>query len=233
MSATAANTAAANPALAALEGVQRRNRPAMARRIAEDIPDGWAVNLGIGIPLMVADNLPEGRDILIHSENGILGVGPAPAVEDIDPWVVNAGKFAVTLLDGAALFNHAESFAMIRGGHLDLCILGAFEVAANGDIANWTLSSTSRLPAVGGAMDLASGARNLWVTMEHVSRDGAPKIVERCQYPLTAPNAVKRIYTDLAVLELADGRVDVLEMVPGLDFATLQALTGAALTLKC
>jgi 3-oxoadipate CoA-transferase, beta subunit len=216
-----------------LAGIKRRSRSAMAHRIAQDIPDGWAVNLGIGIPLMVADNLPEDRDILIHSENGILGVGPAPAADDIDPWVVNAGKFAVTLLQGASLFNHAESFAMIRGGHLDLCILGAFEVAVNGDLANWTLSSGSRLPAVGGAMDLASGSRNVWIMMEHVARDGTPKIVERCQYPLTAPGVVKRVYTDLAVLELTGGRIDVLEMVPDLDFATLQSLTAAPLTLKC
>jgi 3-oxoadipate CoA-transferase beta subunit len=208
---------------------ERRNRPAVARRLAEDIVDGWSVNLGIGIPLMVADNLPPDRDILIHSENGILGVGPAPAAGEVDPWVVNAGKFAVTLLPGAALFNHAESFAIIRGGHLDLCILGAFEVATNGDIANWTLASTTRLPAVGGAMDLASGARRIWVTMEHVSRDGTPKLVDACQYPLTAPGVVKRIYTDLAVLEPRGDHFAVIEIVPGLTFDDLQQLTGAPL----
>lgn len=209
--------------------VKRLSRKEIARRVAHDIPEGWSVNLGIGIPLMVADNIPAGREVLIHSENGILGVGPAPAAADVDPWIVNAGKFAVTLVPGAALFNHAESFAMIRGGHLDLCILGAFEVAANGDIANWTLSSTSRLPAVGGAMDLASGARNIWVTMEHLARDGAPKIVEACRYPLTAPGVVKRVYTDLAVLELRPEGVFVLDMVPGLSFEALQSVTGAQL----
>lgn len=212
-----------------MDSVQRRSRPEIAKRLAEDIPEGWSVNLGIGIPLLVADNIPDGREIFIHSENGILGVGPAPADEDVDPWIVNAGKFAVTLVPGASLFNHAESFAMIRGGHLDLCVLGAFQVAANGDLANWTLSSNDRLPAVGGAMDLAVGARNIWVTMDHVSRDGGAKIVERCTLPLTAPGVVKRIYTDLAVLELTAAGMAVIDMVPGLSFDALQAVTGAKL----
>lgn len=213
-----------------MQAVERRDRPAIAARLARDIPEGWTVNLGIGIPLFVADHLPPDREIIIHSENGILGVGPAPAEKDIDPWVVNAGKFAVTLVRGAALFHHADSFAMIRGGHLDLCVLGAFEVAANGDLANWTISSNERLPAVGGAMDLAAGARNIWVTMEHTTRDGRPKIVERCSYPLTAPGVVKRIYTDLAVMEITERGMVVLEMVPGMTFDVLQKLTAVRLS---
>ena len=206
------------------------SRIEMAQRVAADIPEGWAVNLGLGIPTLVASQMPKGKEVLFHSENGILGMGPAPAEEDIDPWLVNAGKQPVTLLPGASLFNHAESFAIIRGGHLDLCVLGAFEVAANGDIANWTLSASDRVPAVGGAMDLTAGAKAIWVMMNHCSADGGPKIVERCRYPLTAPAVVKRIYTDLATLELKNGQIKVLSMAPGISMERLQELTGANIT---
>jgi len=207
--------------------LMKRDRQAIAMRIAEDIPEGWTVNLGIGIPLTVADCIPPEREVMIHSENGIVGVGPRPPVENIDPWVVNAGKEYVTLRAGASLFNQAESFGMIRGGHIDLCILGAFEVSARGDLANWTLSSGDRLPGVGGAMDLAAGAKRIWVTMDHVSRNGRSKIVESCTLPLTAPGVVSRIYTDLAVLEITSEGVRVVEIVDGLSFAELQEMTGA------
>ncbi len=206
-----------------------RNRSAIAARLAQDIPEGWNVNLGIGIPLLVADSIPAGREVMIHSENGILGVGPIPPDDKINPWMVNAGKQYVTLLPGASLFNHAESFAMIRGGHIDLCVLGAFEVAANGDIANWSISSNDRLPAVGGAMDLAAGAKQVWVTMDHVSKDGSPKIVEKCTYPLTALGVVRRIYTDLAVMEVTSRGVEVIDMVDGLTLEALQEKTGTKL----
>ena len=209
--------------------IQPRSRQAMAARAAQDIAEGWCVNLGIGIPTLVADAIPNGREVLIQSENGILGMGPAPAADAIDPWIVNAGKQFVTLLPGASLFHHADSFAMIRGGHLDLCLLGAFEVAANGDVANWSTSSSDQAPAVGGAMDLALGAKRLWILMEHNARDGRPKLVERCRLPLTAPGAVSRIYTDLAVLAVGPNGFEVLEMVPGLTRARLCELTGAPL----
>ncbi len=209
--------------------VERRDRRAIAARVAQDIPEGWNVNLGIGIPLLVGNAMPADREVFIHSENGILGAGPLAEEGKVDPWVVNAGKQYVTLKPGAALFNHAESFAMIRGGHLDLCILGAFEVAENGDIANWALGHNDRLPAVGGAMDLAAGAKRVWVTMDHVSKDGTPKILEKCSLPLTALAAVKRVYTDLAVLDITPRGVEVLEIVPGMTFDELQTLTGAKL----
>jgi len=210
--------------------IERRSRQAMAARAAQDIAEGWCVNLGIGIPTMVADAIPAGREVLIQSENGILGMGPAPAAEAVDPWIVNAGKQHVTLLPGASLFHHADSFAMIRGGHLDLCLLGAFEVAANGDVANWSMSSSDQAPAVGGAMDLALGARRLWILMEHNARDGRPKLLERCTLPLTAPGAVSRVYTDLAVLAIGPGGFEVLEMVPGLTHEALRELTAAPLS---
>jgi 3-oxoadipate CoA-transferase beta subunit len=209
--------------------VARRDRAAIAERLALDIPEGWNVNLGIGIPLLVANRIPSGREVMIHSENGILGVGPVPEEGELDPWLVNAGKQYVTLTPGASLFDHAQSFSMVRGGHIDLCVLGAFEVAANGDIANWAVSSNERLPAVGGAMDLAAGVRRLWVTMDHTAKDGSPKIVERCSYPLTALGAVNRIYTDLAVMEITERGVEVLEIVSGLTFEALQEKTGTKL----
>ena len=210
--------------------IQARDRKAMAARAAQDIAEGWSVNLGIGIPTLVADAIPAGREVLIQSENGILGMGPAPAADAIDPWLVNAGKQHVTLVPGASLFHHADSFAMIRGGHLDLCLLGAFEVAANGDLANWSTSSSDQAPAVGGAMDLALGARRLWILMEHCARDGRPKLVGRCTLPLTAPGVVSRVYTDLAVLSVGPAGFEVIEMVTGLTRERLAALTGAPLS---
>jgi 3-oxoadipate CoA-transferase, beta subunit len=205
------------------------NRKQMAARVAQDIPEGWYVNLGIGIPTLVADHIPAGREVVLHSENGILGMGPAPEPDKIDPWLINAGKQHVTLLEGGCFFHHADSFAMIRGGHIDLCVLGAFEVAENGDIANWATSAADAAPAVGGAMDLALGAKQTWVITEHTTKDGAPKLVERCAYPLTALGAVQRIYTNLAVLDVSPKGFVVREMVPGLSFEALQARTGAAL----
>ncbi len=206
------------------------NRTQMAARVAQDIPEGWFVNLGIGIPTMVGDHVPPGREVILHSENGILGMGPAPAPDQVNAWLVNAGKQPVTLHPGGSFFHHADSFGMIRGGHIDLCVLGAFEVAANGDIANWATSENDTAPAVGGAMDLAAGAKRLWVVMEHTTKDGAPKLVERCSYPLTAMGAVQRVFTNLAVLDIVPGRGFVVrEIVPGLSLADLQAQTGATL----
>lgn len=203
----------------------------MAARLARDIPEGWYVNLGLGLPTPVADCVPASRDVIFHSENGILGMGPAPAPGELDPWIVNASKKPVTLRKGASFFHHADSFAMIRGGHIDLCVLGAFEVAGNGDLANWTLSSSDRTPAVGGAMDLAAGAKRLWVLMEHTTKEGKPRLVNQCNYPLTAKACVRRVYTNLAVLDVTPSGFVVLEMVPGMTLAALQALTEAPLQM--
>jgi 3-oxoadipate CoA-transferase beta subunit len=206
------------------------NRTQMAARVAQDIPEGWFVNLGIGIPTMVADHVPVEREVILHSENGILGMGPAPEKDKVNAWLVNAGKQPVTLRPGGSFFHHADSFGMIRGGHIDLCVLGAFEVAANGDIANWATSENDSAPAVGGAMDLAAGAKRLWVVMEHTTKEGAPKLVERCSYPLTAMGAVSRVYTNLAVLDVVPSRGFVVkEIVPGLSLTDLQAKTAAPL----
>src|SRR5712675_3316184 len=174
----------------------------MAARLARDIPEGWYVNLGLGLPTLIPDYIPAGREVVFHSENGVLGMGPVPPKDQVDTWLVNATKQNITLVKGASLFHHADSFTMIRGGHLDLCVLGAFEVASNGDLANWTTDSNDKTPAVGGAMDLAVGAKRLWVLMEHVTKKGQPRLVERCALPLTAPGVVKRVYTNLAVLEV-------------------------------
>ncbi len=205
-------------------------RPEMAARVARDIPEGWYVNLGIGIPTAVADHVPPEREVVFHSENGVLGMGPAPAKDAIDPWLINAGKQYVTLRQGGSYCHHFDSFAMIRGGHLDLCVLGAFQVAANGDIANWATSENDTAPAVGGAMDLAAGAKRLWVMMEHTTKDGTPKLVRRCSYPLTAVGAVKRVYTNLAVLDVTAQGFVVRDIAPGLSFAALAAQTEAPLT---
>jgi 3-oxoadipate CoA-transferase beta subunit len=205
------------------------NRNQMAARVAQDIPEGWFVNLGIGMPTMVADHVPEDREVILHSENGILGMGAAPPPDKVNAWLINAGKQPVTLRKGGSFFHHADSFAIIRGGHLDLCVLGAFEVAENGDIANWATSENDTAPAVGGAMDLAAGAKRLWVVMEHTTKDGRPKLVERCSYPLTALAAVQRVYTNLAVLDVTPRGFVVREMVAGMSLADLQAKTGATL----
>jgi 3-oxoadipate CoA-transferase, beta subunit len=205
-------------------------RLAIARRVARDLPDGSYVNLGIGLPTLVADHLPPGREIIFHSENGLLGMGPAPEPGKADPDLINAGKVPITLLPGAAIFHHTDAFMMIRGGHIDVALLGAFQVAANGDIANWITDSEAKSPAVGGAMDLAVGAKHVWALMEHCTKHGHPRILERCTYPLTATGVVRRIYTELAVIEVDDGLI-VREMAEGVDFARLQSLTGAPLRL--
>src|ERR1700754_2048320 len=184
------------------------DRAGIAERIARDIPEGWFVNLGIGIPTGVCDFVPLDREVIFHSENGVIGAGPAPAPEDFNPFLVNAGTQPITLRTGGAYVHHADSFAIARGGHLDLCVLGAFEVAENGDIANWARSADEPVKQIGGAMDLAIGAQRLWVVMEHITKDGQSRIRQRCTYPLTAKGVVKRVYTNLAVLDVtADGFV--------------------------
>ena len=211
--------------------IEPLSREQVAARLASDIPDGWYVNLGIGAPTLVADYLPAGREVVLHSENGILGMGPAPPPERVEPWLINAGKKHVTLLTGGCFVHQADSFALIRGGHLDLCVLGAFQVAQNGDLANWSISTAEKAPAVGGAMDLAVGAKQVWVLMDHTTKAGAPRLVERFSYPLTAHGVVRRLNTNLAVLEVTPRGFAVLEMLPGLSLAALQERTGAPLHL--
>ena len=201
----------------------------MAARLARDIPEGWYVNLGLGLPTLIPDYIPAEREVVFHSENGVLGMGPVPPKDKTDTWLINATKQNITLLKGASLFHHADSFGMIRGGHLDLCVLGAYEVAENGDIANWATLQNDVIPAVGGAMDLAAGAKRLWVLMEHTTKDAQSRIVQRCTYPLTAAGVVKRVYTNLAVLEMTERGFEVLDIAPGLDFEALQARTAAKL----
>ncbi|WP_445990316.1 3-oxoacid CoA-transferase subunit B [Chromobacterium haemolyticum] len=208
---------------------KRLNREQMAARVARDIPEGAYVNLGIGLPTRVADYLPPELDIFLHSENGLLGMGPAPAPGQADPDLINAGKEPVTLLPGGCFFHHGDSFAMMRGGHLDICVLGAFQVSRRGDLANWHTGAPDAIPAVGGAMDLAIGAKQVFVMMEHLSKQGQCKLVETCGYPLTGIACVNRVYTDLAVIDLRDGELLVRECVPGLDFDELQRLTPVAL----
>ncbi|MCC7284074.1 MAG: 3-oxoadipate CoA-transferase [Acetobacteraceae bacterium] len=204
------------------------DRKGIAARLGQDIEEGWVVNLGIGMPTLVTHALPAGREIILQSENGVIGFGP-PA-DPPDPWMINASKEPIGAIPGTAIVHHADSFAMIRGGHVDLCVLGAFEVAANGDLANWATSSNDLAPAVGGAMDLAVGAKQVWVTMEHSTRDGRPKIVERLSYPPTGLGCVRRIYTNLAVIDVTASGLVVTEMF-GCDFAALQAQTAAPLRL--
>ncbi|WP_216851072.1 3-oxoacid CoA-transferase subunit B [Acidisphaera sp. L21] len=211
--------------------IQARDRVGMAARVAADIPEGWWVNLGIGIPVLVADHVPLDREVVFHSENGVLGMGPAPAPDKVNPWLINAGKTHVTLRQGGSYVHHADSFSIIRGGHLDLCVLGAFEVAQNGDIANWSRSDNDFAPAVGGAMDLAVGAKRLWAVMEHTTKTGESRLVKTCTYPLTALGAVSRVYTNLAVLDVTERGFVVVDIVPGLDFAGLQERTAATLHL--
>ena len=205
------------------------SRAEMAARVARDIPDGAVVNLGIGLPTMVANHLPRDREVVLHSENGVIGMGPAPREGDEDFDLINAGKQPVTLLPGGVFFHHADSFAMMRGGHLDVCVLGAFQVSASGDLANWHTGAPDAIPAVGGAMDLANGAKKTYVMMEHTTKSGEPKIVDRCSYPLTGIGCVARIYTDLAVVDVTPRGLVVVEVVDGLPFDTLQARTGAPL----
>ena len=212
-----------------MTAIPKWTRDEIAQRVARDIPEGSTVNLGIGLPTLVANHLPPGREILMHSENGILGMGPAPAAGAEDYDLINAGKQPVTLLPGGSYFHHADSFAMMRGGHLDICVLGAFQVSGKGDLANWHTGAPDAIPAVGGAMDLAVGAKKTLVMMEHCTKSGEPKIVPECSYPLTAAACVRRIYTDLAVLDITAQGVRVVERVVGLTLEDLQARTGVAL----
>ena len=204
-------------------------RKEMAARVARDIPDGLYVNLGIGLPVQVADHVSAEREIIFHSENGVLGMGPAPAPDKIDRWLINASKNYITLRTGGSYMHHADSFALIRGGHLDLCVLGAFQVADNGDIANWSTSDNESAPAVGGAMDLAAGARRIWVMMDHTTKTGESRLVHRCSYPLTALACVKRVYTNLAILDVTEEGFAVREMVDGMTLDDLQKVTDAPL----
>ncbi|QTN22556.1 CoA transferase subunit B [Rhizobacter sp. AJA081-3] len=210
--------------------MKRWTRDQMAARVARDIPEGAYVNLGIGLPTLVGNHLPKEREVVLHSENGVLGMGPAPALGEEDPDLINAGKQPVTLLPGGAFFHHADSFAMMRGGHLDICVLGAFQVSATGDLANWHTGAPDAIPAVGGAMDLALGAKKTYVMMEHLTKSGESKIVAQCSYPLTAIACVSRIYTDLAVIDVTPQGLKVLDIIDGLSLAELQRLTGVPLS---
>ena len=225
MTATTSSVSAKTPTQDNLRGWGRKD---MAARLAQDIPEGWCVNLGIGIPLLVGDYIPDDREVILQSENGIIGMGPLQKKSQLDTWIVNAGKQNVTLKTGATMVGHADSFAMIRGGHLDLCVLGSFEVAANGDFANWTTSLKS-VPAVGGAMDLAVGAKRIWLLMEHTSKDGKPRLLDTCTMPLTAIGVVKRVYTNLAVVDITSRGFEVVDINPEITFEALQARTGAKL----
>ena len=210
----------------------RRTKDELAARVAQDIPDGATVNLGIGQPTLVANHIPSSLEILLHSENGILGMGPAPAagLEDYD--LINAGKQPVTLLPGGSYCHHADSFAMMRGGHLDICVLGAFQVSATGDLANWHTGEADAIPAVGGAMDLAVGAKQTWVMMDLLTKQGQSKLVSKCSYPLTGIGCVKRVYTDLATLACSPAGLSVIDMVPGLSLEALSQLIGLPLSLQ-
>ena len=209
--------------------MNRFSRDEMAARVARDIPDGAYVNLGIGLPTLVANHLPADREIVLHTENGLLGMGPAPAAGAADFDLINAGKQPVTALPGASYFHPADSFAMMRGGHLDYCVLGAFQVSVAGDLANWHTGAADAVPAVGGAMDLAIGAKHVYVMMEHLTKDGASKIVPRCTYPLTGLACVGRVYTDLAVIDVTAAGLVVVDVVPGLPLPELVRLTGVPL----
>ncbi|MCB1510296.1 MAG: 3-oxoacid CoA-transferase subunit B [Hyphomicrobiaceae bacterium] len=202
----------------------------MAARIARDIPDGSYVNLGIGRPEEVANHIPSGKELVFQSENGFLGMGPAATGNQIDYEIINAGKKPVTAMPGASIFHHADSFAMIRGGHLDVCVLGGFQVGRNGDLANWSTGEDDAIPAVGGAMDLGVGAKKVFVLMTHTTKEGEPKIVDRITYPATAIRAVTTVYTDLAIIDIKPDGVYAREIVEGLSFDELQARTGTKLT---
>ena len=211
--------------------MNKLSREQMAARVARDIPEGAYVNLGIGLPTTVANFLPADKEILLQSENGLLGMGPAPAPGQEDPDLINAGKQPVTLLTGGCYFHHADSFAMMRGGHLDICVLGAFQVSAYGDLANWSTGAADAIPAVGGAMDLAIGAKQVFVMMDLFTKKGESKLVAECSYPLTGLRCVSRVYTDVAVFDLGADGATVLEMVEGMDIEQLRELTGLPLAL--
>ena len=205
------------------------DRNGMAARAAADIPEGWVVNLGIGIPTEVANFIPAEREVIIHAENGVIGIGPAPPPDQVNPFLINAGVQHVTLRTGGSFVHHADSFAIARGGHLDLCVLGAFEVSETGDIANWARTADEPVKQIGGAMDLAIGAKRLWVIMEHATKDGTPRLVRRCSYPLTAKGVVRRVYTNLAVLDVTPRGFVVRDMIPELSWDELVARTEAPL----
>lgn len=209
--------------------MKRFTRDEIAQRVANDIPEGCYVNLGIGLPTLVANHLAPSKDIFLQSENGILGMGPAPAPGTEDGDLINASKQPVTLLTGGTYFHQADSFAMMRGGHLDICVLGAFQVSRTGDLANWHTGAPDAIPAVGGAMDLATGAKRVFVMMEHQTKAGESKIVDRCTYPLTGVGCVSRVYTDLAVIDVTDDGLIVRDMAPGLTLDELQSITGVPL----
>ena len=213
--------------------MKKLDRHQIAARVARDIPEGAYVNLGIGLPTLVANHIPKGREVILHSENGILGLGPKPAPGSEDEDLIDAGKAPATILPGGAYFHHADSFGMIRGGHIDICVLGAFQVSAAGDIANWHTGEPDAIPAVGGAMDLAAGAKQVFVTMEHLTKKGESKIVERCSYPLTGLTCVTRVYTDLAIIDIKPDGLHLVEIcAEGLSFDELQKLNGVPLKFR-
>ncbi|MGE8495565.1 MULTISPECIES: 3-oxoacid CoA-transferase subunit B [Comamonas] len=212
-----------------MSSYQKRTKDELAARVAQDIHDGAYVNLGIGQPTAVANHIPQDREVILQSENGILGMGPAPAAGEEDYDLTNAGKQPVTLLAGGSFFHHADSFAMMRGGHLDICVLGAFQVAENGDLANWSTGEAGAIPAVGGAMDLAIGAKETWVMMDLLTKKGESKIVKQCSYPLTGIGCVKRIYTDVATIEVTPQGLKLIDTVDGLDKAELEKMIGLSL----
>lgn len=204
-------------------------REQMAQRLAQDIPNGSYVNLGIGIPELVTRFVPEGRTLIYHTENGLLGMGPSPEEGQGDPELINAGKKQVSMNPGAAFFHHADSFAMIRGGHIDLCVLGAMQVSQHGDLANWSTGAPDAIPAVGGAMDLVAGVKSVYVITQHCTKHGEPKLVESCTFPLTGRSCINRIYTDLAVIDVTPDGFQLVELSPGVDFEYVQERTGATL----
>lgn len=208
----------------------KRTKDQIAALIAKDIPDGSVVNLGIGMPTLVANHIPADREVLLHSENGILGMGPAPAKEDEDFDLINAGKQPVTLLSGGSYFHHNDAFAMMRGGHLDICVLGAFQVSSTGDLANWSTGEEGAIPAVGGAMDLAVGAKQAWVMMDLLTKQGQSKLVKQCSYPLTGIGCIKRVYTDLATFDVTPSGFALVDAIEGLSHRALEALVGFPLT---
>jgi 3-oxoadipate CoA-transferase, beta subunit len=208
---------------------QKRSKDQLAARVAQDIYEGATVNLGIGMPTLVANHIPASREVLLHSENGILGMGPAPVAGEEDYDLINAGKQPVTLLNGGSFFHHADSFAMMRGGHLDICVLGAFQVSATGDLANWHTGEKDAIPAVGGAMDLAVGAKQTWVMMDLLTKHGVSKIVQSCTYPLTGIACVKRIYSDLATLACTPQGLKLIDKVDGLEHSELEKLVGLSI----
>lgn len=212
-------------------GFTPRNQEEMARAVARDIAEGWYVNLGIGLPTQIANFLPEEKDYFLHSENGLLGMGPAPAENEEDEDLINAGKEYVSLLRGGSYFHHADSFAMMRGGHIDLCVLGAYQVAANGDLANWSTGKEGAIPAVGGAMDLAVGAKKVYVMMTHQTKNGHPKIVKSLSFPVTGLSCIDRIYTEYASIDVTEEGLQVIDIVEGMTLEDLQAITDAPLIL--